>query len=241
MPRKIRGYSQCSHRLPIFALAPPKKSLNPDWNEAQGSVRCRNVQRNWGFQSFTVVWTALDFCLFLTNATENPRLQPVSPQITYFRTRTPQKFVKSALERSSVLGRRSVTEFAKMLEKLASGASFLASDASSFRLTPIRPAKRLTKLASAGMSWRLTPRNWRQAPKNWRLTPRFRKLCYFALNMRNLAVSGVCGGTAVAVFGQKILKKSSKIPILVKNPQKMTVFGQKSSKNDSFWPKIFKK
>jgi hypothetical protein len=27
---------------------------------------------------------------------------------------------------------------------------------------------------------------------------------------------------------------------LVKNPQKMTVFGQKSSKNDSFWPKILK-
>ena len=104
MPRKIRGYSQCPHRLPIFALAPPKKSLNPDWNEAQGSLRCRNVQRNWSFRSFTVVWAALGFCLFMTNAPENPRLQPVSPQITYFRTRTPQKIVKSGLERSSVLG-----------------------------------------------------------------------------------------------------------------------------------------
>jgi hypothetical protein len=68
----------------------------------------------------------------------------------------------------------------------------------------------------------------------------FRKLCYFALNLRSLAFSGVRGGTTVAVFCQKILKKSSKIQILVKNPQKMTVFGQKSSKNDSFGQKSSK-
>ena len=79
----------------------------------------------------------------------------------------------------------------------------------------------------------------------------FWKLCYFALNRRNLAFLGERGWTTVTEvtifsritvgidFGQKILKKSSKIQILVKNPQKMSVFGQKSSKNVSNWPQIF--
>ena len=110
LPRKIGGYyGMFPPILAVFALASPEIPLNPSWNEAQGSLRCRNPLKlcfsviygaifratsSNGLQvavdskpSFLPVFHSglqkysLFFCLFLTIACKHRWFTPLPPHV----------------------------------------------------------------------------------------------------------------------------------------------------------------